>query len=97
MSDKLPHVIAYSVLAILFASVWRTFSGPLSWRHLGISWALLVLYGIFDELTQTLVGRHGSVLDWLADVAGIILGLAIFSVWNGIRRAAGVNPSEARG
>jgi VanZ family protein len=82
LSDKMPHVVAFAVLAILFAAAWRVTAGPLGWRQLCTVWALIVLYGAVDEVTQIPVGRNANLSDWLADAAGATLGLAIFQIWN---------------
>ena len=42
---------------------------------------LLVLYAAASEVVQGLevVGRSASVADWLADVVGVLAGLALWS------------------
>jgi VanZ family protein len=40
----------------------------------------VAVYGAFDELTQIPVGRHADVADWFADVAGSVIGLALFAM-----------------
>ena len=57
-------------------------AGPLGWRQLCAVWALIVLYGAVDEVTQIPVGRNANLSDWLADAAGATVGLAIFQIWN---------------
>jgi hypothetical protein len=95
ISDKSPHVIAYAVLAVAFATAWRVTSGQqLSWRQLCAAWAIVVAYGAFDELSQSAVGRVASVWDWLADAVGAAVGLAIFQLWNRGRRVTS-NDSSA--
>jgi VanZ family protein len=46
---------------------------------------LLVLYAAVSEVLQGLtpLDRSASVLDWLADVAGLLLGL---SLWRAVAR-----------
>jgi VanZ family protein len=78
-SDKLIHVIAYAGLAMLLAIAWQLVMGPLTFRHLGLAWLALMIYGAFDEWTQIPVGREASVGDWLADALGAGIGLAIFA------------------
>jgi VanZ family protein len=42
---------------------------------------LIALYGAFDELTQAFVrNREPDLYDWLADLAGALLGIAAYSV-----------------
>jgi VanZ family protein len=78
-SDKLIHVIAYAGLALLLGIAWHVAVGRLTPRHLCSAWAALVIYGAFDEWTQTPVGREASVADWLADALGAAIGLGIFA------------------
>jgi VanZ family protein len=84
-ADKLVHAGMYAVLALLLAVVWSQ-RATLSWRGIFGILALLAIYGALDEATQPLVGRTADVLDWLADVAGSIGGLAIFLAVRELRR-----------
>ncbi len=65
--DKAAHVLLFFILGAL---VWIAFSG----RRL---WAVLIvcaLVGGTDELTQLLnPGREVDLIDWLADLAGVLL------------------------
>ena len=69
-NDKLEHFVAYFVLSVLLgAALWQ--GGPARRRLVAvIVLAVAALYGVFDELTQVLVGRDAELLDWCADVAG---------------------------
>ena len=40
--------------------------------------ALLASYGAFDEVTQPIVGRDCDFWDWVADMAGILVGIGCF-------------------
>lgn len=57
-------------------------------RWAGIRWAqlvpALVLYGAGSEVIQGFIGRDAAVGDWLADVAGGLLGLLVWR-WLGPR------------
>lgn len=80
-ADKLAHLGIYLTLAFVALTVARAWK--VRWNRgrtvLGIS-ALLAL-GVFDELTQLAVrGRTASVLDWMADSVGVLLGTALFVV-----------------
>jgi VanZ family protein len=77
--DKIAHFGAFLVLALLFAATWQISAGLLTGAHLRIAWIVLALYAAIDEWTQLLVGRDASVIDWLADVTGAALGLALFA------------------
>ncbi len=64
--DKLAHLAAYAVLGFLL--------GQGTGRP-ALAFLIAALYGVSDELHQTRVpGREASVLDWLADAAGALLG-----------------------
>jgi VanZ family protein len=70
--DKLVHAALFALLA--FTGRW---AGP-RLRPLAV---LLVLYAAVSEVVQeiTPLNRTGSVADWLADAAGLLLGLAIWA------------------
>lgn len=72
VSDKLIHLIGYFPLGLLLP-VCRV-RGCQKW------WVCLLViagYGVLDELFQIPVGRTASVLDWVADVVGAGLGIAV--------------------
>jgi hypothetical protein len=70
--DKVVHASLFLVLAVTgrWAGVGRT-----------VLAALLVLYAAGSEVVQGLdtVGRTASVADWLADVVGVLAGLAVWA------------------
>jgi VanZ family protein len=77
--DKLVHFAAFAVLGWLAA--WASESAKTS----SIERAAVVLFAIalfaaVDEITQPYVGRKCDPLDWVADVAGAIAGLAAYSI-----------------
>jgi len=73
-SDKMLHFGAYLGLSLLIAFCVR----PKGWNYL---WVLLGLaaYGAIDELLQIPVRRTADVADWLADVAGVAVGLGVYA------------------
>lgn len=83
-TDKLAHTASYAVLALLVAwVVWLARRGttrPWGVWHAASVWLGLAFYGALDELTQPLTGRHCDFYDWVADVVGVTLGLAFFSL-----------------
>jgi VanZ family protein len=83
ISDKVPHFVAYALLAILATAAWQWNRCQFGWRRCLIMWLVLASYGVVDEWTQIPLGRQASVADWLFDVAGSGVGLAMFV---GIRR-----------
>ena len=79
MSDKLLHLGAYALLAILFHRALgqhRVGASPLKRAILTI--AFTVLYGISDEFHQSFVpGRSPEILDVAADAAGGLIGVIL--------------------
>jgi len=80
-SDKLLHLGAYAFLGVLVYRVLRKESLRLS-KHQLIVLAILLssLYGISDEIHQFFVpSRNADLFDAIADIAGSIIGVAVFS------------------
>jgi len=88
------HLAEYACLAGSLELSWRrTGTGtPVYRRHLWI-FLLVALFGLSDEWHQSFVpGRDASVSDWLADLAGAALGLALAGLpWLRSRRLAGLS------
>jgi VanZ family protein len=80
VSDKSLHFLAYLVLVFL---LWFAISPDkkVNWRKAAVWWVLFVAvwYGVVDELLQGYVGRNCDVTDFLADLAGTLTGLILFS------------------
>ena len=76
--DKVQHIIAFTVLAILAVLAFRR--TPLPAIAVGLS-----LFGAAIELIQLIpqLNRDGSWLDWVADTAAVVAVLGV--VW-GYRR-----------
>jgi VanZ family protein len=74
--DKVGHFVLYAVLAFLTFRVNGLIRSP----RAGLAFAWLAMLGIVDELTQVWVRRDTDVLDWCADLAGVVLvyGIASF-------------------
>jgi hypothetical protein len=74
--DKLVHLLLFAALAI-----------TARWAGMGVRLAAVLLpaYAAASELLQALpaLGRSADLLDWVADAAGVLLGLA---VWAGLGR-----------
>jgi len=75
--DKLLHVGAYAVLAALVAATLAAW-GRLSSRGVRTAAATLAAFAVVDEVTQPLpwFGRSADPIDWVFDVAGIVVGVA---------------------
>lgn len=70
--DKLLHFLLYAALGVLLA--WARHTSGARVRH-GFLVALGSAYGAADEWHQSFVpGRSPDVLDWVADVAGVVVG-----------------------
>ena len=75
-SDKVLHLGGYCGLAVLLLT-WRISRGQASFRTVALIWLLIGGYGAFDEITQPLVGRQCDFADWITDLIGAALGLAV--------------------
>jgi VanZ family protein len=83
VSDKGLHFLAYLILVFL---LWFAISSnkKVNWRKRAV-WLVLfavVWYGVADELLQRYVGRSCDVRDFLADLAGTLAGLILFSFFS---------------
>jgi VanZ family protein len=88
--DKLAHFVAYGLLAFLLWRFGETFGRPVSAWFAWIALLWLAAYAAVDEYLQSLVGRSASWLDWLCDVTGSAIVLAIME-WR--RRAKRSSPA----
>ncbi len=94
MSDKTMHILAYLVLVFFF---WHTVSPYMrvNWKKTRV-WLILgamVWYGAIDEYLQGRIGRNADVKDFLADLAGTVLGLVILTLlpfWPGALTISGI-------
>lgn len=68
-TDKVLHLIAFTVLAFPLASTGRIGLIPV---FIGAS-----IFGGLIEIIQPFVGRSADMKDWIADIAGVTLGIAI--------------------
>ncbi|MFO0972220.1 MAG: VanZ family protein [Phycisphaerae bacterium] len=90
LPDTLLHGGSYAALA--WVCVWaqrgRFFDAASRPRAVAYAawFAVFLGYGAFDELTQPYFGRHCQLTDWLADAAGVLLGLGIAAALGSRRR-----------
>lgn len=78
VQDKLAHFLAYGVLAgMLYLVLWASKSPQGRAAYFVIS--VTLLYGAMDEITQPLVGRSCEFYDWLADAAGALTVVGVFT------------------
>jgi len=75
VSDRVLHVIGYAGLTFWIGLAMVATGAAPRRRVVGIA-LVLAAYGVFDELTQPIFGRTASIHDWLADLVGLVVGLA---------------------
>jgi VanZ family protein len=76
--DKILHTTAYFVfgLSLIFFLI-SNFQNLLLKSIALIAFSIGAFYGITDEVHQLFVpGRQSDILDWVADVVGILLSIA---------------------
>jgi len=68
-SDKLHHFLAFGVVAFPMAFA----------RPRAVIWVVLMMsaYGVVIEVIQPYVGRHGDMIDTLANAAGACFGAGL--------------------
>ncbi|MBK9519708.1 MAG: VanZ family protein [Anaeromyxobacter sp.] len=89
-ADKLLHAGAYLVLAALLALGLRHATGLGPRRAALVAVLLASLYGVSDEVHQSFVpNRTADVADWVADVAGAVVGGLLAAAALRRRAAAG--------
>jgi VanZ family protein len=98
VSDKVYHFIEFAIFGLLLA---RTFRHLFSSRRRAaaiLSAALTgILGGVLDEAHQMFVpGRDASLLDALADAAGVVAVCAAIWWWTGRRKAFDRIPEKGR-
>lgn len=77
--DKIQHALIFLILSI---------SGYLAFKQKmwAITLGLTIFGAIIEVLQATLtITRTGDVYDWLADIAGLLIGLMIVSVYRQIK------------
>ena len=93
-SDKFAHFGAFLGLGVLFMTL-RATRGPFSWPSLLGRWLILIGYAVFDELTQSLVGRDAEVADGIADALGALTGLHLVAFFYWYRQSTKKPPADA--
>jgi VanZ family protein len=78
--DKVQHVVAFLVLGALGAFGWGRSRLPAILSGLAALGA-----GLEVAQATSLIGRDGDVMDWLADLLGLLLGLATGFALRGTR------------
>lgn len=85
--DKLQHITAFAVFALLLCTAGATIgisSRPLYLSVIG----LIATYAALDEISQRFVAeRTPDFFDWLADMVGALLGIIAFATFRKIARS----------
>jgi VanZ family protein len=99
VSDKLAHLAEYAGLGLLLTVAFRrTLRGAKRWVLTVVVVCVGALVGALDETYQlTVPGRDRDLLDWVADVAGVLLGNGAsmaFRTWSVARQGVNMRRSE---
>lgn len=78
ITDKMAHFIVFGVLGLALAyGRYRSPRRPPHWVPIGVG----ILYGVLDEMHQAFVPRRTpELLDFVADVAGVLVGYAFVAL-----------------
>lgn len=82
VSDKVQHATMYALITMFFTFALRR---PRRMGALLFISSALLLVGVADELTQPLVNRDADILDFLADLLGVLAALLICLLWDAVR------------
>ncbi|MBL0251527.1 MAG: VanZ family protein [Polaromonas sp.] len=79
--DKAQHALVFMSLTVVGLMAFPTFESRVYWPY---------VYGGVMEVLQSLLTktRHGDVVDWVADIIGIVLGLCVYWVLIKFRKNA---------
>jgi len=72
--DKWLHLLAYACQTVLAMGILY-FTNRLQPPFVLVLIIALAAFGAADEITQPMFHRHAEFFDWLADCAGIVLGV----------------------
>ena len=75
-SDKTLHFIAYGLLGLLAGSTLAAMR-RCTLRSVLIAAVALAVFAAIDEATQPWFRRHADPADWVYDMLGLLVGLAI--------------------
>jgi len=83
--DKIAHLFAFGVFVVFSLYGLKKQFSYLHLQHHATVYTLVfgVLLALFTELMQRYIvfGRDGNVYDLLADIAGCLMGLAVFNIF----------------
>ena len=85
------HIVIYGLLTWLLL---RALAGR-GWRWaVPVTLVLVMAIGAVNELTQPLVGRSCSLLDWLIDLAGAAAAIALWLATVRPKRVSGITVTK---
>lgn len=92
VSDKTLHFAAFAILGYLLS--WVLYSRIKGFANHALTIvAIIAVYGAVDELLQIPVGRVCDFQDWVADMIGGTVGLALFHFGCVLKRRYYIPPS----
>ena len=94
--DKVIHFIMFATFtASMLFDLGRTNKAAPAGRRMALAGAVSVVFGAVDELLQSYIteNRSGDIIDWFADMAGIVTVLLIFAAWRHRHRHATHRPA----
>jgi VanZ family protein len=83
MLDKVEHVVAYGTIAFFLLMSFRR---PPGFKAMATILLASALMGAVDEVTQPLVRRIASPMDWAADLIGVAMACGLFLFFRFYRR-----------
>ncbi|OQX59333.1 hypothetical protein B5M50_03125 [candidate division KSB1 bacterium 4484_219] len=86
--DKIAHLIEYGIFGFLITRALYFYPKlQNSTKVFRLAITLALVYGITDELHQIFVpGRDASIMDWIADGVGVLIGGMLFRWWYPVER-----------
>lgn len=93
--DKAQHAFLYAGFALTLGFALTKPGASITMSRGFTAVALGALYAASDEWHQSFVpGRSADPADWLADVIGLVVGIAAYAAWSRIYR--GPRPNSRR-
>jgi VanZ family protein len=91
--DKVAHFTAYLILGYLSAHATKRLGAPVL-LAIGVGW----IYGVLDEFHQSFVPRRDpSFGDWIADAAGVLVGVCLCLLLHRARARSGATSPTGLG
>jgi VanZ family protein len=95
------HFLAFGALGFTLAGVYATsrLARVAPRRALAMMFLAVWIFAALDELAQAAVGRDASLADWIADMAGALVGMLLggFVLRALVSRSRGNEPDVDRG